>query len=558
MSGNILTPSAIWKNFAISEQPKAKIIDVEKHGALSFTRLYIDGPTTEKGKTEILGLLVKPLELDNFPVLLMINDFDCKTDKELIKSIAKRGCAVLAIDLAGEIEGAEHFTKYPEDLLYARYENAKDNMLAVPQSVVETCWYVWTCVAKYALKYIENEPFVNGAGVFGIGDAATIAYQIAGTEDKLKCALFALNSGWAGYRGIYKYTGQVEPQFSDETYKFIAGVEPQTYAGHVKCPCLVLASTNSKKYDVDRAYDTVSKMQDAKYKAVCYSVNEIDAVDGKAFDSAKVFLDKYLTADQSDLGNLPSEAEIKCELVDCTIKVEVIPDGKDVKSVDLFVSEEIAVPSERLWQKVAMKKSGDVYVAEYEPYVVSGAVTMFAQVDYKGGYSVGTIIVNKKFKPEEVCAKNKSKILYSSRIAGAEFVFCPAKSDLRVYSDGKRRIKVDKGPMGLEGVYSKYGLLSFKFKAEKDMPAEDAILMFDVYSEQAGEFSVKLISDYHGDKVEYVTKVKLVGGQVWQNVKLEVNKFKTVEGMPLKKYENINALEFSSSDEFLLNNALWV
>ena len=133
-----------------------------------------------------------------------------------------------------------------------------------------------------------------------------------------------------------------------------------------------------------------------------------------------------------------------------------------------------------------------------------------------------------------------------------------AKSYEKVYADDKRRVKVGKGPMGIEGVYSKFGLLTFKFKAVKDMPAEDAILMFDVYSKKAEEFTIKLISDYHGAKIEYLSVVKLVGGEVWQNVKVEMNKFKTVEGMPLKKYEIINALEFSSNSEFLLNNALWV
>ncbi len=558
MAGTILTPSAIWNDFNVAQSPKAKIIDTVNEGDVSYSRLYMGALKSEDGQVDIFGLLAKPLNLINCPMLLMINDFECEPDRDLIKAIVSHGCGVLAIDLAGKRDGAEHFTKYPEFLSYANYETAKDNLLSVPKSVIGTCWYVWTCVAKYALNYLQNEEYVTGVGVFGIGKAATVAYQVAGTEPNLKCALFALNAGWAGYRGIYKYAGMVEPQFSDETYKFIAGVEPQTYAGHVRCPALVLAATNSNEFDVDRAYDTVSKMQNAKYKAVCYSINEIDAIDGKAFNSAGVFLDKYLILGGANTEELPAESEIKCELVDCKLKTEVIPEGTNVKSVDLFVSEEISVPSERTWQKVAMKKSGDVYVADYEPYGKSGAVTVFAQVNYKNGFSVGTIIVNKKFNPEEVCIKNKSKILYSSRIDGAEFVFCPAKSYEKVYADDKRRVKVGKGPMGIEGVYSKFGLLTFKFKAVKDMPAEDAILMFDVYSKKAEEFTIKLISDYHGAKIEYLSVVKLVGGEVWQNVKVEMNKFKTVEGMPLKKYEIINALEFSSNSEFLLNNALWV
>ena len=224
----------------------------------------------------------------------------------------------------------------------------------------------------------------------------------------------------------------------------------------------------------------------------------------------------------------------------------------------MFVSEEIAIPSERTWQKINTKKSGEKYLASYAPYAKSGSVTAFAQVNYKNGFAVGTIVINKKFEENEVCTQNKSKILYSSRYDNAEYVFAPATTTAMVYPTETSRVKVAKGPMGISGVCCKYGLLTFKFKAEKDKPLDGSILMFDVFSSQAGELRVKLISNYHGAKVEYIANVKLVGGEVWQNVKLETNKFKTVEGMPLKSYETINAMEFVSENEFLLNNALWV
>ena len=48
-------------------------------------------------------------------------------------------------------------------------------------------------------------------------------------------------------------------------------------------------------------------------------------------------------------------------------------------------------------------------------------------------------------------------------------------------------------------------------------------------------------------------------GDVWHNVKITRNKFKTAEGMPLKNYDKINAIAFVGEDcEFLINNALWV
>jgi hypothetical protein len=51
----------------------------------------------------------------------------------------------------------------------------------------------------------------------------------------------------------------------------------------------------------------------------------------------------------------------------------------------------------------------------------------------------------------------------------------------------------------------------------------------------------------------------LLGGDVWHNVKLTINRFKTAEGMALKSYENIDAIEFNVQGvKYLINNALWV
>ena len=132
-------------------------------------------------------------------------------------------------------------------------------------------------------------------------------------------------------------------------------------------------------------------------------------------------------------------------------------------------------------------------------------------------------------------------------------------SDCSLFTDSKDLVKVKKGPMGIEGVSCEAGLLTFKFGAKKDRPSDDALLMFDVYAVNKGEITIKLISDYFGEKKEYLSKVNLLGGEVWQNIKLEVSRFKTAEGRNLKSMEKIEAVEFIvSGGEYLINNALWL
>lgn len=81
--------------------------------------------------------------------------------------------------------------------------------------------------------------------------------------------------------------------------------------------------------------------------------------------------------------------------------------------------------------------------------------------------------------------------------------------------------------------------------------------MLDVFVQNDCDLHVKAITDYFGNKTEYVAGVKLFGN-LWQNVKLENNNFKTAEGMSLKTYEHVEALEISADEEFLINNLLWV
>ena len=111
--------------------------------------------------------------------------------------------------------------------------------------------------------------------------------------------------------------------------------------------------------------------------------------------------------------------------------------------------------------------------------------------------------------------------------------------------------------MEIAGLFCPTGVTTFKVNVEKYKPLQGAMLMFDVFVKSGCNFSVKAITDYFGARTVYTAQFKLFGG-LWQNVKTEINNFKTAEGLGLKSYENLQALEFSADEEFLINNILWV
>ena len=559
MAGTILTPSAIWKNFSISEKIGAENIGEFSIDGVVFNSLNIEGRSVKDGSVNIYAEFASKSQGSIAPAILLLQDFE-DGDRKLAISLVKQGFSVLLVDLAGQCEGKENYTQYPESITYANYQKVKDSLSDVKGDVRETCWFEWCAATRYALKYLKSLPHVTAVGGFGLGKAATVMWHVAGTDDGLDCAVFALNAGWGGYNKIFKFAGVVEPQFSDDMYKFIAGVDAQSYATHVTCPVLMLSATNSDMFDVDRAFDTVSRVNQEIYTAVHYSVGYIDSVNYSAYKNALSFYKKFLLNANA---KLPEEIEVKCDVKDSKIVIEVGVDKENLTGVYAYVSEELADPSLRVWQKISEKKrDGDKFVFNYQPLPESEQVIIFAEAEYRGGFTICSNVICKKFKADELSAIYKSNIVYSSRNQDAESVFGPAKdseenpANVNVFDKGEVRVR--KGPMGIEGVTCSGGLLTFKVASRRFKPSDGAMLMLDVYTKESATLTVKLITDYFGNKNEYLARVKVLGGDVWHNVMLECSKFKTEEGLPLKSYEKIQALSIDADSEYLINNALWV
>ena len=564
MIETILTPTALWKNFILPEGVPAMVVQERKRGNVIFSKLYIEGRKIENEKVKIYAELVRNVKNQTAPAILLIEDFEIKQDKALIKSLLSKGYSVLSVDLYGKKEDKERFTIYPDKVEYANYELVKDKLYTVETHAQQTCWYEWCAVLRYALKYLKDLPFVDKVGAIGFSKVATALWQVAGTDDNLSCVSLALNSGWLGYKGINKFGGMVEPQFSDQMYKFIAGIDSQSYAMHVKCPILMLSATNDVDFDLDRAYDTLSKVPDTVFKAMHYSVNTISRVNNDAFNNMLLFFDKFLFDKEIVL---PKESQIKCEIKDSKLIVEVDADDVDqaqIKKVDVFVSEQKVDPALRSWLKIDTKKTDkNKFVGEYQPFYLSDLLTCFATVEFSNGFKTSTNVLAKRFKQEEVIKTNKNNVIYSSRIVNSESVFapldCSADYPLNIDVSPKGKVETKKGPMDISGVGCVRGLNTFAVGSDRYQPANNSLIMLDVFVKDSAELTVKFLVDVLGEKKEYFAKTNLLGGDVWHNVQFAMNKFKTAEGIVLKEFTKVDALQITVNDtEYLVNNLLWV
>lgn len=568
MSGNLLTPTVIWKDFAVGEI-KSEILYATTARGFAVSHLRISGEKTEDGEVGIYGVLVRKAQIDIAPAIVLVQDFKSGAALTLAETLAEQGYSVLTLDIAGatefnldkKVEGVEKpYTLYPKSLSYADFDEAREGKTEIEGDAAETCWIKWGRVIRYAVEFLKTQPLVSKIGVFGLGRAATPVWQVISADCGISCAVIAANAGWKGYRGIEKFGDKSEPQFTDEALKYLAGIEPQAYAAHVKCPLLLVSPTNNPDYDIDRAFDTVSRVSERIYAAADYSIGGRYEISADCFDGAIAFLEQFLVKAK------PSLAEgmtVKGAMSGGALKVEVSPEVKGLKNLSVYFSEGEISPALRFWNREtqAVSEKDGVYEFSYTPYHSSGAVMFFARAEYSNGQKICSNIVHKKFDSDKTTQINKRRVFYSSRMAVGVNGFYPAtevsNGFIDINFDKNSIVQIKNGPMDIAGLSCKNGLLTFKINAEKYKPLDSAMFMLDVFLKGGGDFCVKAITDFFGKKTEYVATIKLIG-DFWQNVQVELSNFKTAEGMTLKSYENVEALEFFAQDEFLINNLLWV
>lgn len=563
MAGNILTPQAIWGNFKLDKIPTAELISERKSGDIIISHVYIDGRNTRDGMVKVYATVCRNVQLGITPAVLIVKDMKSNAGEEIAVELAKRGYLAVAVDVAGKMDDREYYTVYPEDLSFADYAVAKDSLTVIKKAVKDSCWYEWGVAVRYALGYLKSQPCVSSIGAIGVKDGATLLWQLAGTDDSLSAFVAVMNAGWSAYKNQLKFKEGADTQMPDDMFKYIAGVEPQSYAANVKCPTLMLVATNSNKFDADRASDTLARISNKVYRAIDYSPNAIYSVDNIAYRDMLLFLDECLMRGIKTGENLPVTPEIKCYVKNGQLELEVTTDQTELAELCVYVAEGVEKPSLRAWRKISGKNYNEKghRVFYYEPYPNSAIITFFAKARYDSGFTVCSPITAKKFKADEVEEKCKERIVFSGREEDAVSIFGEIRKDGEIFSvktEKNAGVKEKNGPMGIAGAFAENGLITFKINAEKDKPADDSMLMLDVYAKSDDELTVKLVCDYFGNKTEYFCKVAVKGGKVWHNVMIDMNKFKTADGKIIKSYAGVNAIEFSLNGTYIINNVLWL
>ena len=553
---NILTPVSLWKNFddSLDTQPQTVLQKVEDGVKTEF--MYIPGRETGSGRVKIFAAFACGESSVSDDAVLLLPHSDGTIDQALMNYFVKRGYSVLMVDYRGAAEGAENFTVYPEEVSYANLSQCGRHKDYVDEDAIHTSWYEWVAVARYAFTYLSRRGDIKKIGAVGMRDGGEIVWKLAATAD-LACAVTVCAAGWQAYRGYYKF-GSEEPALDDERYRFIAGIDSQAYAPFVRCPVLMLCSTNDELFDYDRAYDTFSRINE-KYigqSIISYSVYCNGCIDAGSTNDMNLFLDKFVKERQVFLPKPTAISVLADGQQNLIAHVEFDEHGV-IEEFGVYMAEDCADPAVREW-KSCRRKGGEGSVHDFflNIYEKTSVVYAFSYARYTNGFTSWSRMAVRKVSGKFRNMRRKCRVLYSAKNGADSFSIAErsrAIGGMFLTSNAVLPRLVEKGG-GVKGLYSECGLVTYKFNTPRFSPGEDSMLKLDVYCDN--DAKVTLVFREMGGTA-YTASVRVTGG-VWQSAILGSKDFCNDSGMHLQSFVGKCRFSVLCNEKFAINNAMWL
>ena len=418
-------------------------------------------------------------------------------------------------------------------------------------------------MARYCIRYLRAQPNVGKIGVIGIRAGGDIAWQLAATCDDLSCAIPVCAGGWRAYRGVNKYGDAPELKMDDERYRFIAGIESQSYAPYVRCPILMLCSTNDELFDADRAFDTFSRIAPNCDKTFYFAARYNGHIGNTGLNDLDLFIGKYLKGREVFI---PAPAEVAIEEdTDGELVARIRFDRNgEVKYCEVYMAEDMCESAMRDWVRCEFKRKEGDEAQIFRLNAVRGAKRVFAyaKTKYSCGFAVSSKIAVKKIDQNYANSVEPCRILYSSRNGRDSFTvarFDRGEIMADCFLENSRPpVDLVEGPFGISGVTSEYGLKLFRINDPRYCPAENALLKFDAYAPQTTTVQITVRATKNGKDIIYQCNLFLPGCESWTNHVLSAKDFKTDGNRPLASLRGAKYIAFYSEGRFCINNLLWL
>ncbi|MDE7162940.1 MAG: hypothetical protein K2O44_02560 [Clostridia bacterium] len=555
---NILTPITLWKKFNDRLEVMPVTLGDRVDDGIKFEYLNFSGRDTGMGRVTVYGVLATKEANPAHECVLILRDSSDDIDEGLLAYFVKCGYSALCVDYGGERDGVERYTQYPSNVRYANVEKCGRYKDYVDFSAEQTCWYEWVAVGIYARKFLAERFSTQNIGLVGIRDGGEVAWKLAYAA-RFSCAVTISACGWKAYKGLEKFKGQ-EPEFDEERYRFVAGIDSQAYAPYIKCPMLMLCTTNDPAFDYDRAFDTFCRINPdfARSSSIAYSINCGSRIDVRSTNDMFMFLDGYVKNRHVFMPK-PAEVSVFAD-EEGNLVARVSSDSLGiVEKCGVYFAEDCYDYATRAWSAARYKRTINSHESEYflDVYEKSKVLFVMCFTEYSNGFTVWSKLSVKKISGNFRNSMAKSNIIFTNKFGTECFSIADSSGHavggvLLTDNDALPEIITEDG---LKGVYSKCGLMTNRINNYQYAPRNDSILSLDVCSEEDITLDVSLKNKEDG--TVYSVKLYILGG-VWQSQTLKAKVFKNQNGVSLTSFVICESLSIIGSGRFALNNLIWL
>jgi hypothetical protein len=533
----ILTPQQLWKDYDRKTLPLAA--SFLPGGACvggSYRYVYFNGEKTSDGVARVFAKFyepdLSPATAARLKTAVVVFDHPTRTvDAFDAGEYLSRGFAVLVVDYAGADGDKERFTLYPKSLSYANYPQADLEGLH-DSDPTGSCWYVWTTAALRAVTFLENAGYQNRFGI-GIGYGGPHVWKLCYFEDTLRA-------------GAVFFSG---PAADNASLSHKAAIGAPAYASLIKAPVYLQITSNEQNGSLDfmsALYEQAALNSPAgAHLSISERANRV--VDPDRADNAARWFELIL-----DGKKLPPAPVVSPKNSDARLYCSVVtPNPEQIAAVALYVAHAQKNSAFRNWRAEPLQTVGEgEYLAQIAVPTPKEPVYAFVNVRYQNGICVSSAVSSVVPAALGVSAAtlNFKRLIYDSTLGLSDWMV--------LYNPGGKsvRLSLEKGPFGLEGIYSPSGLLStFRLADPQYRGKSDSVLQLTLYSGAAQTVSFHITV---GER-KYTAKRELAAAEAWSKQSFSPNDFKSQTG-GLSDWDGVLTFEIESASKLLVNSALWV
>lgn len=555
---NILTPLQIWNNFDDSAKLDTEEVSATTDGDIKIESVYFYGRDTGFGRVKIFAKYANSVKNPATGSVLIIPDSRDTVNDGVLKMFAEHGVAALMVDIRGVWKTAKNYTVYPEVIGYANAAKCGRTRDFVDTSADKTCWYEWVSVGIFARKFLAEKQGNENIALVGIRDGGEVAWKLA-VAKSFSCLIAVCAAGWKAYAGISKFSSE-EVHMDDERYRFIGGIDSQAYAPYVRCPVLMLCSSNDERFDYDRAYDTFSRINPefAQDSVITYSVQCNASIGVKSVEDMFLFIDKYVKRRQVFIPK-PAEITVFVDEEQNLCASAVFDTQGVVENCQMFMAEECLDSALREWTICPEKKKSSTEQQFYlNIYEKSSLVFAICYVKYSSGFTVWSKLAVRKISGKFRNMKPRCRVIYTAKDGTDGFsILSYAENAVGgiFIVDGLTVPECVEKAKGVKGIFYKGGLTTFRINNPRFAPDPGSVLKLDMFSDE-GAGVVFEISNLSNGEV-YTCEHYLVGG-IWQNLLLDCKSFKNSAGASLPGYSSDLRFSLRCNGNFAITNVMWL